>query len=255
MKNSLLILPMTAILLFAGTVMADPDYAHKGKQSTAKMLKKLDLTEQQKLDIRTLRQQGKQNRQVFRQDIKEIEEQLQSVIRASEWDEQAAKNLLSQRQEIKSQLALTRATSRNAMWNYLSDEQQEKLPDRSEREHKKGEHRNAMHRFRTLDLTDDQRQEIATIIKQQKSDNSALIARKKEFKQQEAELIHSEKFDDEAWQQLNAQQREVDLSLGLAMAYGRNHIWNQLDKAQQAKMDKMAERRKEKMKKHAHDRM
>lgn len=255
MKKSLLILPLTAALLFAGQIVAAPEHGSKGKQSTAKLMKKLDLTEQQKTDMRSLRQQGKQDRQIFKQDISQIEQQLQSVIRASEWDAQAAKTLLIQRHEIKSQLALTRASSHNLLWNNLSDEQQEKLSARPKREHHKDKKRQAMRRFGPLDLSDTQRQAIATIIKQQKADNADLIVSKKAFKKQQAELIHSESFDNEAWQQLDAQQAELDLSLGLAMAYGRHQVWNQLDEAQQVKMDDMAKKRKEKMKKRAKDRI
>lgn len=258
MKKSLLVLPITAALLFAGQSLAAPEQAAKGKHASVKMLKKLDLTEQQKSDIQSLRQQGKQDRLVFKQDITDIEKQLRSVIRASEWDEQAAMALLIQKQEITSKLALTRASSKNLVWNNLSEEQQGKLTERSGRSHEKGnkgKKRQVMRRFGPLDLSDDQRQTIASIIKQQRTENADLIARIKEFKKQEVALIRSASFDDDAWQQLNAQQTELDLSMGLAKAQGKHLIWNQLDEAQQVKMDKMSKKRKQKMQKRAKNRM
>lgn len=258
MKKSLLVLPITAALLFAGQSLAAPEHVAKEKHPSAKTLKKFDLTDQQKSDMRSLRQQGKQDLSVFKQDITQIEQELRAVIRAAEWDEQAAKSLLIRKQEIKSQLALTRASSKNLMWNNLSEEQKNKLTTRSERgfeKRSKSNKRKAMRRFEPLDLTDNQRHAIAGIMKQQRADNTDLVADKKRFKEQEVTLIRSESFNDDAWQQLDAQQSELDLSLGLAKAQGRHLIWNQLDDAQQVKMDNMAEKRKEKMKQRAKNRM
>lgn len=255
MKKSLLLIPVAATLLFAGQVTAKPEHAERGKQSAAKAHKKLNLTEQQMADLRAFKKQGTEDHSVFKQDLKELDKQLASVIKASDWDADAATQILQEKQKLLSQLALTRATNRNFMWTNLSEEQKEKMQSFKKRDAKKGTKRKAMRKFARLDLSDEQRQTIVGIMKQQKSDNQESIAAKKDYKKQEVQLIRSDNFDADAWQQLNSEQQELNLSLALAKAKGRHLIWNQLDETQQAKMEKMTKKRKGKMKKHAKNRM
>ncbi|GAB2677342.1 Spy/CpxP family protein refolding chaperone [Aliiglaciecola sp. 3_MG-2023] len=225
--------------------------AHERPESPMRaVFKKLDLTDQQKLDVRTIMKQSKEDGKIYKQDLKDIKEQLKSLIRSTDWDQEAVVSLLETEQEIKAQLALGAATKRNAIWNTLTAEQQQKLSAMDEKgKNRKGKkakgdkRRSPMKMFKRLDLTEEQSSEIKALFKAQKTTMDTQRETAKGYRQQAQEIVRSESFDQDAWLAVSQKLQAVQLEMSTEMSSVRHQIWNILNQEQQAKMAKMEEKR------------
>ncbi|MBU2878515.1 Spy/CpxP family protein refolding chaperone [Aliiglaciecola lipolytica] len=251
MKSKLIFSKAIITIAATAAVTAFAIQAHERPEPPMRaVFKKLDLTDQQKLDVRTIMQQSKADGEIYKQDLNNIKNQLKSLIRSTDWDQDSVVSLLQQEQDIKSQLALSSATKRNAVWNTLTAEQQQKLSAMSEKgkERKgkghKGEKRSSpMKMFKRLDLTDEQSAKIKALFESQKAAMESQRETVKGYRDQAQQLVRSETFDQSAWLAVSEKLQAAHLQMSTDMSKVRHQIWNILDEEQQAKMAKMDEKR------------
>lgn len=219
------------------------------------MFKKLDLSEQQKQDVRTIMQQSKEDRKIYQQDLRDIEQQLKSLIRSTSWEQDKVTALLERKQMIRSETDLASATKRNAVWNALDPDQQQKLiamsekgSERKGKKEKAGDKKDKRHSpmkmFKRLDLSEEQSAKIKALFEQQKASMKAQRETIKGFRDQTMSIVRSADFDQSAWTAVNQEMSSAHLQMAADMAYVRHQIWNILDAEQQAKMAKMDDKRK-----------
>ena len=91
-----------------------------------KMVKVLELSEQQQTAIKAIKTQAKEQRKTMRATMKEFKTAAKTLIQADTFDEEAFSALQNSYQANFEQAGLERAKTRNAIFNVLSDEQQEK---------------------------------------------------------------------------------------------------------------------------------
>ncbi|GAA0858771.1 Spy/CpxP family protein refolding chaperone [Aliiglaciecola litoralis] len=243
-RNIVFFVSATALFSAAGAS------AHsRHEQPIRAMLQQLDLDQQQRQDLRALMQQSKQDRQVFKIDLKSLKQQMDEVIRADQWDQQRATTIIQQKQHIDAQLALSRANNKHTIWNTLSADQQQQfdtlvLEQRQQKQDKRA--RDPMKRFARLNLSDEQHSQISALIEAQRSQRQLSKANLSQFRQQQAQLIKNDEFDQTSWLASYQQMQQNQMELAVSVAHARHQIWNTLDQQQQAKMLKMENKRKHK---------
>lgn len=242
-KLKVTIVAMSIIAAFgAATVHAHDRQNHPMRA----VLKQLDLTEQQRQNVRINMQKTRLEAKIYRQDMKAVKEQLSAVIRSSQWDEQLASQLIQQKQDIHANVALTRASSKHNLWHTLDGAQQQKFDELVQDKKSKRGQRKAMRRFGPLNLSEQQKSDIEALFAAQKEQRLSMKPEMKSFKQSQALLIKGEEFDQDAWLDAFKQMQQTQLTLAVANAHTRHQIWNLLDEDQKAKLVKMEKKRAKK---------
>ena len=150
LSKLILICGLTAATLTTGSVFAKGDGYKQGHSQARFLLSeraadKLALTQEQqtqlkaiftaqKTQIKALRSQDKDARQAQRQAYKE---QMDALLSAPNFDENAAKELLTARQDKKQQLGLIKLKTQHQVMQLLNAEQKEKLAKIQQRMTKK----------------------------------------------------------------------------------------------------------------------
>lgn len=123
-----LALPSVSSASIPGYDMAfdSPQFHQKKKNMMKRMAKMLELSEQQQAQIKTIKEQAKDQNEILRDSMKKFRESEKALIQAEEFDEQAFLALQLVNQQIFSDMALNRAKTKHALFNVLTTEQQEK---------------------------------------------------------------------------------------------------------------------------------
>ena len=91
-----------------------------------RMAKRLDLTDEQKEQFKTLKAQAKTERSAMKEKVKGYKDQVKILMEAAVFDEQAFLQLHSSYQNTFAEAALLRAKHKHEMMQILTPEQQEK---------------------------------------------------------------------------------------------------------------------------------
>jgi len=96
------------------------------KKMKQRMIKALDLTEQQQAQIKAIRTQAKDDNQSTREALKAFKQEAKELVQAETFDEQAFTALQQSYQASFTEAGLAKAKSKHAIFNILTAEQQEK---------------------------------------------------------------------------------------------------------------------------------
>lgn len=114
---------------------------HKKGQgmSFGKVLKELDvaLSDEQKLEIKAIAQQTRENNSVYGVEKQEIKLQMRELMNMPAWDAQFAREIISSQMENAQPLVLNKAQAKHAMYQVLSDEQKQALAANAEQKGKR----------------------------------------------------------------------------------------------------------------------
>ncbi len=232
----------------AALITSLPVIAHNAEQPPMKkILRQLDLTDQQRAQVRNLMQEVRSDAQTVHQDQALIKEQLKNAIQAQNWNEEVVTALILQKQTAKEKLALTRAVSQNTLWNQLDDQQQEKFESLVDKRQKRDRNRAPLRRFEPLNLSQEQYSEIEALINRQKEQITEQQKVSKPFRKQQVELIQADDFNQQAWLASHQTMQSMQLELAVNVAHTRHKIWNILTPDQQLKMQEVAQKRQQKI--------
>jgi len=103
---------------------------HQGR-GDGRIFRDLDLTEEQKRQMRSLREKTREQSQPILKQLRELEQERRQLIRANTFNEEAAKGLAARESELRSALSLTRTASQHTLYNTLTEEQKTKLAERA----------------------------------------------------------------------------------------------------------------------------
>ncbi|MFD2165543.1 Spy/CpxP family protein refolding chaperone [Thalassotalea euphylliae] len=131
MKHTLIALTTAGILAAPlSMAYADSDGVRHDKHHSAKkmrfMARYLDLSEEQKTQIKAIKEDSKAEGEAVREQVKNFREQVQALKDSPVFDEAAFTALYSQYQDTFAQAALIKAKTRHAMYYVLTEEQQQK---------------------------------------------------------------------------------------------------------------------------------
>jgi len=93
----------------------------------------LDLTEEQKSEMRSLRERSREESQPILQQLRELQKERRQLIQSNTFNEDAARSLVNRESELRSALSLNRTANQHAVYNLLTPEQKAKLADRAAR--------------------------------------------------------------------------------------------------------------------------
>lgn len=91
----------------------------------------LDLTEDQRAQMRSLREQSREESQPILKQLRELQKERRQLIQSNTFNEEAAKSLVNRESELRSALSLNRTANQHAVYNLLTPEQKAKLADRA----------------------------------------------------------------------------------------------------------------------------
>jgi len=107
------------------------------KRHFKKMAKYLELTEEQKTQMKAIRAEAKTQRSEFKESMSGFHQQVKALMQAETFDEQAFSVLQSQYQGNFQHMALIKAKTKHAMFQVLTSEQQEKMQEFKEKRGKR----------------------------------------------------------------------------------------------------------------------
>lgn len=99
---------------------------HSEKKMMKRMIKTLSLSEQQQVEIKAIKAQAKEQREIQRDSMKKFKGEERALFQAEAFDDHAYIALHAAYQPTFAQMALTRAKTKHAVFNVLTTEQQEK---------------------------------------------------------------------------------------------------------------------------------
>ncbi|WP_102794619.1 Spy/CpxP family protein refolding chaperone [Bowmanella denitrificans] len=240
-----LLLPLVVGLTFGAAVQAkEPPRGH-----LFKMFEALQLSEQQRQDIRTLFKQGREDMGVFREDRRAIHEQMQVLIKADNWDAQAAQTLLEQSSADRQAAMWGKAQMRQAVWQVLTSDQREQWQDIQEQrfDGPRGEPFNGRW-LKKLELTDEQQQKLETLQVAASAARQQSQTLRQGFADAELDLIEQGKLNEQNWQALYNQYQPQFLNLELQKLAQRHDFYQLLSEDQRSAL----QQRMEKRQKHKH---
>jgi protein CpxP len=215
MKKQIITLSALACLTLSGIslAMAKPDQGHKGADNgkrggdAMRVLKQLDLSEQQKLDIKAIMQETREDNSVFDGDKQEIMLQMRDLMNMPSWDAQTARQLISAQIEQGKDIQLNRAEARHQIYSLLTNEQKAELASKADKPKnkkgkQKGKKRAAKMKSRmakALALTDEQQAQLKSIDAEAKAVKDSFKPVMKAHREQIKALVQADVFDADAW--------------------------------------------------------
>lgn len=127
LKKPLTYLSMVA--LFAGALAVAPAQAgskHKHHHGHHHILKKLDLSEQQKSQIKEIKMNTKEQKKELYKSIKEYKSALKELVQSDNYSEQAVRSLHAQYQSVFADKVVLKANMARQIDQVLTDEQKAK---------------------------------------------------------------------------------------------------------------------------------
>ncbi|XQW85393.1 Spy/CpxP family protein refolding chaperone [Thalassotalea piscium] len=112
--------------------------AKKDHRQFKRMAKYLELTDEQKQEFKTLKEQAKEARNSLKDNMKSYKAQVKVLMEADVFDEVAFKQLHTSYQDTFAEAAMLRAKNKHQMMQLLTPEQKEKAKKMKEKRGKKG---------------------------------------------------------------------------------------------------------------------
>jgi Spy/CpxP family protein refolding chaperone len=263
MKKQLLTIATLACFTLAGTpAVAKPGH----NENPMRQFAKLDLSSEQKQEMKAIFKATRENNSVYIGEKKEIQNQMQDLMKMPAWDQANAETIIRSQFQQSTAISLNRAKARSEVYNLLNDEQKTTLALREDKKstHKrlrkadqkkdkkskrkgKGQKMKLDRITKALSLSDEQVEQFKTIEANAKQQMIALKAQSKTTRDSMKTIIQSPSFDENAWleNENNALDTKVNARLIKTKAhYDRISLLNDEQKQQFSKiMKKMKEKR------------
>lgn len=168
------------------------------------IFRQLDVTTEQKADIRQLARQLREDVSVFSADKEAFRESLTTLIEADEFDEAAVTQLLTDNLSTQQAVGLLRAQFKHDVWVLLTEEQQANAEALFEqREFDADAVEDKLERlYEKLELTDEQIAQADAIFDQLQTEKAALTEALATYKEAERAIITADTFSADDWNAL-----------------------------------------------------
>ena len=127
---------------YAGERFHDGMSMERGERMMQHMFSRLDLSDEQRDAVHAIRDEAHATMDAYKEksqvDPAQMRAQMKALVQAESFDEQAFRDLMSQQQVHKTQMALIHAKMKNAVWNVLNAEQQAQMSEMMEKRGKRG---------------------------------------------------------------------------------------------------------------------
>lgn len=231
----------------------------KGNSHTSPMraFSQLDLSNQQKLEMRAIFKTTRENNSVFEAEKSAMRQQMESLMSLPSWDEATARSILTSQVEQGKTIALNRAKARNETFNLLDDEQQATLSEKyankendgvknkdRKKDKRKGKKMSMKRLSKALSLDADQIAQIKAIDAATKAQMKVMKEAREPIRSQMRALTQASTFDDGAWLALHEASINDMVEHRLVRVKARYDKAAVLSVEQQSKMLEIMEKRK-----------
>ncbi|MCC2617364.1 periplasmic heavy metal sensor [Aestuariibacter halophilus] len=241
MKPSSLFFTLSVV---SSTVFSAIAFAHgpdRGEHGPLAALKQLDLSANQRADVRQLVREARADSRDSKDDMRLLREQLRDTVQTSDWDADTVTALLSQQQTLMDSIALQKAITGQQIWALLTDAQQQQwLADMPEaNEPRQRDHDRLLDK---LNVSDAQREALEPLLSALDQQRQSLIQARQNWHSSERALIQQDSFDQSAWTAARAQSNAVILPQLQEQLHLRQQVWQQLSSEQQDQLAQMMRR-------------
>ncbi len=244
---------------------------HHSDDFSKRTLSQLDLSAQQKQDIKAVLKATREDNSVFAGERQEMRAQMQALMNMPVWDAATAESIIRAQITQGQSIALNRAKARNQVYNLLSDEQQTQLNEKaSSQDSRKGKfkrdndeksrmkdidradvkqddwEKKTSRISKKLELTDAQEAQWKSIHKEAKKNAQAFRVNSKSHRETMKTIVQQAEFDEQAWLTAQASFKDELVAHRVAQAKVRYDSMSILTDEQREKMQKMSKRMKEK---------
>lgn len=206
----------------------------------------LDLTDAQKEQIATLREQARAASETYRDQLPTLHEQQRALIEATTFNEASFRALAGQIAPIHLEILVINTRTESATYNLLTADQKARLAEvRKAIEERIGNAPPAGHHGRgfiggrfadLLGLTTAQKEQIAALRDQAERASETYVTQLAAFREQLRALIEAAAFNESAVRSLAAQMSTVQTELSVIQARTESAIYNLLTAEQKAKL-------------------
>lgn len=237
---------------FAMSVSAAPfDGPMKRGANMIKVLKQLDLSDQQKDAVRDILDSAREDVDIFADSRKQQREAIKQLVAADDWDQAAVEQAFLVNAEQHQQRKLNAAQVRHQVWNVLDAEQQaelasfsaRELPERDENKRQKMWNRVS----KRIGITDTQQQEIDAIRSAFEVDKTQIRETIKAHRDAEKALIRTSDFDQAQWDAMFAEHQAFVVDLAVSKAYMQHQVLQVLTPEQREELSKVERKMRKKM--------
>ena len=265
LKKQLLSISIIAGMALSGASMAiakqDAQGHFERPDNNMRIFKQLELTAQQKLDIKALMRKTKEDNSVYAGEKVEVKKQMQALMSMPAWDEQTARQTISALMQQSKEIQLNRAEAKHAIYQVLTDDQKEQLAEKMEKRQNKRElkaenngERNGDKRkakmqariFKKLALSVEQQTQWQAIREQSKAERTDFAPFMQAHREQIKAILYADTFDTNAWQAAHDNFADEFLAHRVQMAEAKYNTMAMLSDEQKAKFKKMTNKMKEK---------
>ena len=254
MHKKIIAISLSAILV---PTLFTSAYGHDRHDNAAReirgMFKGLDLTDNQKENIKALVSSQREEMKSSRGEMKTLRTQLANQIKEDKWDEAQVISLVAQMQEFRLSKLEQRVKTKAQVWLLLTPEQQQMMTDKQQaRLDKVGDkagnraQKRQQKMIRRLGLTDDQKGVVEPLLSQLNENRGQMADIQMTLKQQELAQYASGNVNvEQLIANITAQHGQMQ-TLAVESASLHHRIWHLLDENQQQKFNKFIEGKKQK---------
>ncbi|GAB3013368.1 Spy/CpxP family protein refolding chaperone [Bowmanella dokdonensis] len=238
-------LQKSLMALTLGLILVGPAQAHppQDPEGIHKVLEQLDLSRQQRQDIRQLLKQQRAQRQALKPDRQAEHQAISQLVQAQSWDPDQATLLLQRTQQDRRQAMWQKALLQQQIWNLLNAGQQQawqaqvqSLAPRTSRQ----VHRE--HMIDRLKLNDDQQQALAALQAEQEVQRQQKQANHLAFRTAQLALLQQGEFSEASWNALYSRHEDGFLSSAVQELAFRHQFYQLLNDEQREQLAQHRER-------------
>jgi protein CpxP len=230
-----------------------------------RLMKELNLSDQQKADIKQIRDEAKQDASIYKTEVKAFRQSMRALLESGEWDEQQVRNLIEGNENAAKQLKLINAQSKNRVYNALSadqkslmlqkraekqaergvnNDQEGKKPRKQKRKGKTGLAGLKLEKLsKRLDLSEEQQSQVAALIDQAKAQRELDKEDRQANRNTLKSIIQAPEFDESAWTTFYDNTSEGHVERALAKTKLRFDLLSVLNVEQKQKFKAMMKKK------------
>lgn len=253
-KLTLPLIIASSIVLASVSVQADARDVRGERPHHAKQLmrefKGLDLSQQQRQEIRQIVKDTRENNRVYEVSKKTRKSQMKTLMNMPAWDNDSAEAIVREQIEQQQPIRLNGAMARHQVYQLLTPEQKQKLSNKAKEvknklSQGKRSDKVAGRLAKALELTDEQVTQFDALRKQTRENAMAFASTSKQHRESLRALVRADKFDSASYAKLQASFSDQLVEQRVKQLELRYRMKNLLSEEQQKKMRKMQKRMNE----------
>lgn len=258
MKKLLISISIASVLYVNSYAINAKQDIHQHEQMPWAM-KSLNLSAEQKQDIKQIHKETKQDLSVYREEQKQFRESMRQLMAADVWDEAAVRETIKAQMANQLQSKLIQAKSKNRVFQQFTEQQKTQIQTmrlegkNSAKKNKKRHTENTAAKMpdkriqritKALSLSSEQQAQLA---KMMETNNTLRHANKEQMlvtRTKLVNIIQAPRFDEDTWLAIHADNEQQKLDMLLSKAKARFDMLSVLDSEQQKRFSKIMQKAK-----------